>query len=82
MARKADGKGKVRADYEAAILALVEDWQEVYPLMRLRLNQAMRRHPELQSLLEPALEDLKRMSHGVMDAQAQVSAAIVKLMER
>jgi len=79
MARKADGKGKIRADLEA-VLAALADHGECSPRMELRLQQAIRR-AGLGSLLQPALDDLKRMVHDVEDAKSQAQAAISKLME-
>ena len=80
MARQADGKGKVRAQVESVILALVVDWEEVEPILRLRIEQAMRRDPRLYEVLDPALDELSRMARGIADAKAQVHAARSELM--
>lgn len=80
MARKAEGTGKIRADLEAATLALV-DIEEVAPFIRKRIEQAVRR-AGLDKLLGPALEDLDRMCSATESAKAQVNAALGKLVER
>ena len=79
MTRKADGKGKVRADLEAVLLALA-DMDECVPLVELRITQAVRR-TGLRDLLVPALDDLKRMVKDVVDARSQVQSALDRLME-
>lgn len=79
MARKANGKGKIRGDMEAALLALA-DHAECSPRVALRIEQAIRR-AGLGSLLAPALEDLVRMVEDVSDARAQVLSAVNRLME-
>ncbi len=79
MARKADGKGKVRADMEAVLGALA-DHDECSPRVELRIRQAIRR-TGLDALLVPALEDLMRMVKDVADARAQVLSAVDRLME-
>ena len=70
MPRKADGRGKVRADLEAVLLFLA-DMDECIPVMELRVNQAIRRSG-LNALLTPVLDDLRRMVVDVADAKAQV----------
>ena len=80
MARKADGKGKIRSDLEGISLALV-DVEEVVPFISQRIEQAIRR-TGMQDLLSPALEDVERIVRDVADAKKQVVAATVKLMER
>ncbi len=79
MARKADGRGKLRADLEAVLLTLA-DMDECAPLLELRISQAIRR-TGLGSLLSPALDDLQRMVNDVVDARSQVQSAINRLME-
>ena len=79
MARKADGRGKVRADLEA-VLAMLADIDECVPVVELRITQAVRR-TGLRDLLVPALDDLKRMVKDVVDARSQVQSAINRLME-
>ena len=79
MARKADGRGKVRADLEA-VLAMLADIDECVPVVELRITQAVRR-TGLRDLLVPALDDLKRMVQDVVDARSQVQSAINRLME-
>lgn len=79
MARKADGKGKIRADMEAALLCLA-DHAECSPRVALRIEQAIRR-AGLDTLLVPALDDLARMVQDVSDARAQVLSAVNRLME-
>jgi hypothetical protein len=80
MARKAEGTGKIRADLEGAMLALV-DVEEVAPFIRKRIEQAVRR-AGLDKLLGPALEDLDRVCAAAESAKAQVNAAMSKLIER
>lgn len=80
MARKAEGTGKVRADLEAATLALV-DIEEVMPMVRLRIKQAII-HAGLSALLDPALDDLLRMAIALQEAKSQVKAATRKLLEK
>ena len=79
MPRKADGRGKVRADLEAGLLALA-DHAECSPRVELRLRQAIRR-TGLDALLVPALDDLVRMVRDVADAREQVLSAVDRLME-
>lgn len=79
MPRKADGRGKVRADLEGVLVTLA-DIEECVPVVELRINQAVRR-TGLRGLLVPALDDLKRMVQDVVDARLQVQSAIDRLME-
>lgn len=79
MPRKADGRGKIRADMEAALLCLA-DHAECSPRVVLRIEQAIRR-AGLDTLLVPALDDLARMVQDVSDARAQVLSAVNRLME-
>ena len=79
MPRKADGRGKVRADLEAVLLSLA-DVDECAPLIHLRISQAIRR-AGLDALLCPALDELVRMVNDVHDAKSQVLTAINRLME-
>ena len=79
MPRKANGRGKIRADLEAALLSLA-DVSEYIPVMELRVNQAIRRSG-LNALLTPVLDDLRRMVVDVADAKAQVLSAVDRLME-
>jgi len=76
----AKGVGKIRADLEGAVLALV-DVEEVVPFVRQRIEQAIRR-AGLTDLLYPALEDMERICRSVGSAKAQVGAATSKLMEK
>lgn len=78
MARKAKGTGKIRAQMEASLLSMA-DINECLPLMRLRIEQAIRR-AGLGELLSPALDDIKRMQIDVADAQSQVRTAITQLV--
>ena len=65
-----DGKaGAVRAELEAVILELV-DCEEVMPLVRLRIEQGIRRGQD--GLLSPALDDIKRMMCAVERAKSTV----------
>ena len=61
--------GKVRAELEAVILQLV-DREEVMPLVRLRIEQGIRRGQD--GLLSPALDDIKRMMCAVARAKSTV----------
>lgn len=79
MPRKADGKGKIRADMEAVLGALA-DHAECSPRVALRIEQAIRRSG-LEALLVPALGDLVRMVRDVEDARAQTLSALDRLME-
>lgn len=79
MPRKADGKGKVRADLEAVLLSLA-DLGDCVPVVELRITQAIRRGG-MDALLVPVLDELKRMTADVCDAQAQVRSAVGRLME-
>jgi hypothetical protein len=80
MARKAEGTGKVRADLEGAMLALV-DVEEVLPEITLRIEQAIRR-AGLISLLDPALHDLTRIAASIREAKSQVNTATVRLLAK
>ena len=79
MARKANGKGKVRADLEGALASLA-DHGECSPRVDIRIRQAIRR-AGLTALLVPALDDLERMVSDVVEARTQVQSAISRLME-
>jgi hypothetical protein len=79
MARKADGRGKVRAELEGVLLCLA-DVEGCIPLMQLRVNQAIRR-TGMQELLVPVLDELKRVTVDVADAKTQVLSAVDRLME-
>ena len=79
MARKADGRGKIRAELEGALVTLA-DIEECVPVVELRINQAVRR-TGLDALLVPALDDLARMVKDVADARAQLRSALDRLME-
>jgi hypothetical protein len=79
MARKADGRGKVRAELEGVLLALA-DVEGCIPLMQLRVSQAIRR-TGMQELLVPVLDELKRVTVDVADAKTQVLSAVERLME-
>lgn len=79
MPRKANGRGKIRADLEAVLL-MFADHAECSPRVILRIEQAIRR-TGLDALLVPAREDLMRMVKDVADARAQVLSAVQRLME-
>lgn len=70
---------KVRSDLEAVLGALA-DHAECSPRVELRIRQAIRR-AGLESLLEPALEDLVRMVNDVADARAHTMSAVSGLIE-
>lgn len=73
-----DGQAlRQREDLEAALGALA-DHAECSPLVRLRIEQAIRR-AGLGSLLGPALDELDRMSADVADARAQILSAVEKV---
>lgn len=79
MPRKVDGKGKLRADLEGALVSLA-DHGECSPRVDIRIRQAIRR-VGLTALLVPALDDLERMVNDVVEAKAQVKSALDRLME-
>ena len=79
MARKANGRGKVRAELEGALVALA-DVDSCIALVDLRISQAVRR-TGLSGLLVPAQDELRRMVQDVADARSQVHAAMDRLME-
>lgn len=79
MARKAEGKGKVRAELEGVLVTLA-DVNECAPVIVLRIKQGIRRSG-LVDLLEPALHDLERITADVDAARVQVQAAMQRLME-
>jgi hypothetical protein len=72
----------LRSDLEAVVLALIVDWQEVEPLVRLRIEQAVRRDARLGALLNPVLDDLTRMSRAVADIKSTASSITERLMKR
>jgi hypothetical protein len=80
MPGKVDGTGKIRAQLECAILALV-DTQEALPFVRQRIEQTMRR-TGMTDLLSPALDDLDRISKDIAEAKADVGASITTLLGR
>lgn len=79
MPRKAEGRGKVRAELEGVVLCLA-DIEECIPLIQLRIEQALRR-TGLHGLLVPAQDELRRMTVDVADAKTQVLSAVERLME-
>lgn len=79
MARKADGRGKVRAELEGVLLALA-DIEGSVAFVQLRIDQALRR-TGLHGLLVPAQDELQRMTADVADAKTQVLSAVERLME-
>lgn len=79
MPRKADGRGKIRAELEGVLLSLA-DLSDCVPVVQLRINQAMRRGG-MDALLTPALDELTRMVRDVADAQAHTRSAVERLME-
>jgi hypothetical protein len=79
MARKDKVTTDTRADLEAALGSLA-DHGECAPRVELRIRQAIKR-AGLGDLLDPALEDLRRMVADVKDAQLQVCSAVTRLIE-
>ena len=79
MARKANGRGKVRAELEGALVALA-DVDSCIAMVDLRISFAVRR-TGLSELLIPAQDELRRMVQDVADARSQVHAAMDRLME-
>lgn len=69
----------IRADLESALGALA-DHGECSPRVELRISQAIRR-AGLESLLEPALNDMRRMVSDVEEARAEVLSAVGRLIE-
>lgn len=71
---------QVRAALEgiAVELAIVQD---ISPVTRLRMMQAMQR-TGLVGLVSPALDELDDISNAVQEAQTQVSVALSKLIEK
>lgn len=80
MPRKADGRGKVRANIEGVLLAL-DDCDGCIAMVTLRIEQAIRR-AGMHGLLFPALDELRRMGHDVSTARAQALSAVERLMKR
>lgn len=70
---------RVRALIEAATLELV-DHELPAPLVRLRMEQAISRSPDLADLLEPALHDFDRMVADVARAKGLHVDAINALL--
>jgi len=70
----------VRAALEgiAIELAIVQD---ISPITRLRMQQAMQRSG-LVGLMSPALDELDDICHAVQEAQFQVNTALAKLIEK
>ena len=79
MPRKAEGRGKIRAELEG-VLATLADLEECVPYVQLRISQAIRR-TGMNDLLVPALDELKRVIKDVTDAKTQVLSAVERLME-
>jgi len=46
-----------------------------HPIIRLRIEQAMERHPDLNSLLMPVLKELDDHSRSIRTAKAAISTA-------
>lgn len=79
MPRKAEGRGKIRAELEGVLVTLA-DLEECVPYVQLRISQAIRR-TGMNDLLVPALDELKRVIKDVTDAKTQVLSAVERLME-
>ena len=79
MPRKANGRGKVRAELEGVLLALA-DIEGSVSFVQLRIDQAIRR-AGLHGLLVPAQDELQRMTVDVADAKTQIVSAVERLME-
>jgi hypothetical protein len=79
MPRKAEGRGKIRAELEGVLVTLA-DLEECVPYVQLRISQAIRR-TGMNDLLVPALDELKRVIKDVADAKTQVLSAVERLME-
>ena len=79
MPRKAEGRGKIRAELEGVLITLA-DLEECVPYVQLRISQAIRR-TGMNDLLVPALDELKRVIKDVTDAKTQVLSAVERLME-
>ena len=71
---------QVRAALEgvAAELAVIRD---TGPITRLRIVQVMQR-TGLIGLMSPALEEIDEIGKSVKEAQAQVSMALAKLIDK
>lgn len=79
MPRKAEGRGKIRAELKGVLVTLA-DLEECVPYVQLRISQAIRR-TGMNDLLVPALDELKRVIKDVTDAKTQVLSAVERLME-
>ncbi len=69
---------QLRAELEHIQLELV-DCEEVAPLIRLRIEQAIRR-AGLDALLSPAVQDLDRLVRDVAQAKSRLSSAVDVLL--
>lgn len=48
----------------------------VEPVSRMRLTQAIRRHPDLKDLLEPLLDEMQELHRSALVARTEVRTAI------
>lgn len=72
--REGRSRGAIRADLEATLLDLV-DHEQVTPVIRLRIQQAIARGG-MDALLGPALADLDRADGDVAAAKARILETI------
>lgn len=50
--------------------------ETIQPTTAMRIAQALRRHPDLRSLLEPAQAEIKEIAECVLVARTEVRTAI------
>ena len=79
MPRKADGRGKIRAELEGVLLEL-DDMDGCIAMVAMRIDQAIRRSG-MRELLVPALDELKRMGRSMNCARSQAQSAMDRLKE-
>lgn len=76
MARPKKSKDMTAQVLEMAHGNLSAILETVAPVTKLRIEQAIRRHPDLKDLLEPVKSEIDEMSHLLSLARVEVKTGI------
>lgn len=76
MARPKKSKDMTAQVLEMAHGNLSAILETVAPVTKLRIEQAIRRHPDLKDLLEPVKGEIDEMSHLLSRARVEVKTGI------
>lgn len=75
------GRPKKSKDLTAQVLEMAHGnlshvIELVAPVTALRIEQAIRRHPDLKDLLEPVKDEINEINHSLVRAKVEVRTAI------